>query len=99
MKIYLEIYGNNGYDDSYKITSLDWNSLTEDSVGKQKTKEELMAILKRTSSGKEKIIVPLHDSGGRRDTASMLQDIIDYFKSQGYIFGILIYKIYNKVLK
>lgn len=81
---------NNAIDelDKHKITSLDWTSLTEDSVGKQKTKEELMAILKRTSSGKEKIIVLLHDSEGRRDTASMLQDIIDYFKSQGYIFGI-----------
>lgn len=71
-----------------KITSLDWTSLTEDSVGKQKTKEELMKILKRTSKGKEKIVILLHDSDGRADTADMIQDIIDYFKSQGYIFGI-----------
>lgn len=70
------------------ITSLDWTSLTEDSVGKQKTKEELMSILKRTSKGKEKIVVLLHDSDGRVDTSNMIQDIIDYFKSQGYTFGI-----------
>lgn len=81
---------NNAIDElgKHKITSLDWTSLTEDSVGKQKTKEELMSVLKRTSSGKEKIVVLLHDSEGRYDTASMIQDIIDYFKSQGYTFGI-----------
>lgn len=70
------------------ITSLDWTSLTKDSEGKQKTKEELMSILKETSNGKEKVVVLLHDSEGRYDTAGMIQDIIDYFKSQGYTFGI-----------
>lgn len=73
--------------DEHGITSIDWNSLTEDSVGNKKSKQQLMNNLKKTSKGKDKIVVLLHDSEDRDDTANMIQDIIDYFKSQGYSFG------------
>lgn len=73
--------------DEHGITSIDWNSLTEDSVGNKKSKNQLMNNLKKTSKGKDKIVVLLHDSENREDTANMIQDIVDYFKSQGYYFG------------
>ena len=46
-----------------------------------------MNNLKKTSKGKDKIVVLLHDSEDREDTANMIQDIINYFRSQGYSFG------------
>lgn len=69
------------------ITSIDWTSLTEDSVAPAKTTEMLMNNLKRSSDGKEKIVLLLHDSNQREDTANMIQQIIDYYKSLGYTFG------------
>ncbi|MDY4950397.1 MAG: polysaccharide deacetylase family protein [Clostridium cadaveris] len=77
----IDILGEHG------ITSIDWNSLTEDAVGNKKSKQQLMNNLKKTSKGKDKIVVLLHDSEDREDTANMIQDIINYFRSQGYSFG------------
>lgn len=70
---------------SNNVAYLDWNALTEDSVG-SKSKEQMLEILINTSSNKNSVVVLMHDSGNKVLTYEMLQDVINYFKEQGYVF-------------
>ena len=67
------------------IAYVDWNSLTNDSVGKP-TYDSLIKDLKITSNGKNKIVVLMHDTGAKQLTADTLTEIIQYLKEQGYCF-------------
>ncbi len=67
------------------IAYMNWNSLTNDSVGKP-TYESIVSELKKTSSGKQNIVVLMHDTGAKQLTVDTLSEIIQYLKSQGYTF-------------
>jgi len=67
------------------IATLDWNCLSNDSAG-AKTKEEILASIIETSNNKNSVVVLMHDAGDKILTYETLQDVINYFKEQGYIF-------------
>lgn len=67
------------------ICHINWNSLTNDSVGKP-TYESIVGDLKLTTEGKDNIVVLMHDAGTKQLTADTLREIIDYLKEQGYQF-------------
>lgn len=67
------------------ICYINWNSLTNDSVGKP-TYDSIVNDLKLTAEGKDNIVVLMHDAGTKQLTADTLREIIDYLKEQGYQF-------------
>ncbi|MBR6504307.1 MAG: polysaccharide deacetylase [Clostridia bacterium] len=67
------------------IATLDWNCLSGDSAGAI-TKEELLQNVINTSIDKSSIVVLMHDAGDKILTYETLQDIINYFRQQGYVF-------------
>jgi len=73
-----------------KLISVDWNVEIEDSVGNpNKTSAELFSILKAQVGTKSKVIILMHDSSGKIQTANALPKVIEYLKAQGYEFGII----------
>lgn len=64
---------------------IDWNALTRDSEGKF-TKEELIENAKKTCSGKNTVVLLMHDAGNKITTYEALNDIILYLKEEGYEF-------------
>lgn len=67
------------------IAYINWNCLTNDSVGKP-TYQSLVSELKKTSNGKQNIVVLMHDTGAKQLTVDSLTEIIHYLKEQGYVF-------------
>lgn len=67
------------------IATLDWNCLSGDSAGAI-TKEEILTSIIETSINKNSVVVLMHDAGDKILTYETLQDVINYFKEQGYIF-------------
>lgn len=67
------------------ILYIDWNSLTNDSVGKP-TKESIMNNLISTVGTKNSIVVLMHDASSKQLTADMLPQVLDYLIEQGYTF-------------
>ncbi|PRR82660.1 polysaccharide deacetylase family protein [Clostridium vincentii] len=73
---------NNMYD-------IDWNAYDQDSEGKKKTADELVEITKASIGAKEKVVILMHDTYGKEQTAKALPRIIKYLKEQGYEFRTL----------
>ncbi len=71
-------------DDS-NIAHVDWNALTNDSVGKP-TAESIMDNLRATTGEKKRIVVLMHDAGGKQLTADTLGQAIAYLREKGYYF-------------
>lgn len=68
--------------------SVDWNVEIRDSAGKaNKSSNELFDILKEQVGTKSKVIILMHDTYGKMQTADALPLIIKYLKDQGYEFG------------
>ena len=67
------------------IANLDWNCLSNDSAGAT-TKEEILESIIETSTNKNSLVVLMHDAGDKILTYETLQDVINYFKEQGYVF-------------
>lgn len=67
------------------IAYLDWNCLSNDSAGAT-TKEEILESISETSNDKSSLVVLMHDAGDKILTYETLQEVINYFKEQGYIF-------------
>ncbi|NMB07041.1 MAG: polysaccharide deacetylase [Tissierellia bacterium] len=74
---------DNGY--SY----YDWNALNGDAEGKKLSKNKLVQRLKSTTNGQKKLIVLMHDMGGKQTTVDALPEIIEYLQQNGYEFGII----------
>jgi len=69
------------------MISLDWNVEIKDSAGKRnKSSAELFSILKEEIGTKSKVIILMHDTYGKVQTANALPQIIKYLKVQGYEF-------------
>lgn len=64
---------------------IDWNCLNNDSV-KKYTSAQLLNNLKKSSKGKDTLVVLMHDTKDVSDSSLVLQDSISYLKSQGYEF-------------
>lgn len=86
--------GMSALDEKFKeenMASVDWNSLSKDAEGKTgKTPAELLEIAKKESAGKDIVVMLMHDTYGKENTAKMLDDLIKYYKSQGYEFKTLV---------
>lgn len=66
--------------------SIDWNALNKDAEGKKKSASELVECAIETSQGKDTVVLLMHDTYGKEETVKALPQIIDYFKSEGYVF-------------
>lgn len=71
------------------LVSIDWNSLSMDSEGYEKTVDELLNNVIETSINKEIVVTLMHDKNGKETTVDSLQSIIDYYKNEGYSFKTL----------
>jgi len=74
---------------------IDWNSLSGDAEPQKvrpTNKDEMLKYVKTSLSywkQQNVAVVLMHDSQGKNLTVETLPSIIDYFKSNGYEFGIL----------
>lgn len=66
--------------------SIDWNAYDFDSEGNKKNAAELLNEVKKSVGTKEKVVILMHDTYGKEETAKALPQIIEYLKSQGYEF-------------
>ncbi|MBV7276591.1 polysaccharide deacetylase [Clostridiaceae bacterium UIB06] len=66
--------------------SIDWNAYDFDSEGNKKNAAELLNEVKKSVGSKEKVIILMHDTYGKEETAKALPKIIEYLKGQGYEF-------------
>lgn len=71
------------------MASIDWNALIADAEGKKKNAQELVEYGIKTSEGKEMVVLLMHDTYGKEETAKALPDIIKYYKDNGYAFKTL----------
>lgn len=72
------------------ISYIDWNALNGDAEGKPKTADELYNNTVTYSSGKDIVVVLMHDTYGKEQTVEALQRIIQYYKDNGYAFKTLV---------
>ncbi|WP_035291012.1 polysaccharide deacetylase family protein [Clostridium sp. KNHs214] len=71
---------------------IDWNALSGDAEGRRRTPEQLAARVKGeiTENCKpDRVVVLMHDTYGKENTAKSLQEIINHLKSLGYEFKTL----------
>ena len=68
------------------LVSIDWNALSRDSEGKVRSPEQLLEETKKTSKGKDKVVILMHDTYGKETSVQALPGIIEYFSSNGYKF-------------
>lgn len=66
-------------------TYIDWNSLNNDSI-KKYTKEQLIQNLKKSSKGKNTLVILMHDTKDVSNSSEALKESIEYLKSEGYTF-------------
>lgn len=67
------------------ILYIDWNSLTNDSVGKP-TQESIMNNLISTVGTKNSVVILMHDAATKQLTVDMLPQVLNYLIEQGYTF-------------
>lgn len=90
---YMSWKGMNKLDEYLKekdMVSIDWNALNGDAEGKRKNAEELKNYAIKESAEKEIVVLLMHDTYGKEETAKALPGIIKYFKDNGYEFKILV---------
>ena len=66
-------------------TYIDWNCLNNDSERKY-TNNQLLDNLKKSSNGKNTLVILMHDTKDVNDSSMVLEESISYLKSQGYEF-------------
>ena len=77
------------YLEENNMASIDWNALNADAEGKKKNAGELVDYAINTSKDKEMVVLLMHDTYGKEETAKALPEIIKYFKDNGYVFKTL----------
>ena len=78
-----------GYLEENNMVSIDWNALNADAEGKKKNAAELLEFAINTSKDKEIVVLLMHDTYGKEETAKALDSIIQYYKDNGYVFKTL----------
>ena len=71
------------------IINVDWNALDGDAEGKPYSTEEMLNYVKKTSKGKNHVVILMHDAAGKGKTVEILPQIIDYYKNEGYEFKVI----------
>lgn len=79
----------NEYLKENNMASIDWNALSKDAEGKKKNADELVQCAIESAEGKEVVVILMHDTYGKEETAKSLPEIIKYFKNNGYEFKTL----------
>lgn len=69
-----------------RVVNVDWNALNGDAEGKPYTIDEMIGYVKKTSKGKDQVILLMHDTFGKEKTVKALPEIIKYYKDEGYEF-------------
>lgn len=69
---------------------IDWNALSKDAEGPKKNADQLVQQVIATSGNKQKVVLLMHDTYGKEETAKSLPGIIKYFKNNGYEFRTLV---------
>lgn len=64
---------------------IDWNALNNDSM-KKYSNSELLSNLKKSSENKGTLVILMHDTGDVNKTYDVLEDSINFLKSEGYEF-------------
>lgn len=77
------------YAIEHNIGIIDWNALNKDSEGKKKNADELYEEAVKSSEGKDMIVLLMHDTYGKEETAKYTDRIIQYYKDNGYVFKTL----------
>lgn len=77
------------YLNENNMASIDWNALNKDAEGPKKNADQLVQEAIKTSEGKEMVVLLMHDTYGKEETAKALPQIIKYFKDNGYQFKTL----------
>ncbi|ELC8452397.1 polysaccharide deacetylase [Clostridium perfringens] len=80
------------FDDTLQengIINVDWNALDGDAEGKTYSTEEMLNYVKKTSKGKNHVVILMHDAAGKEKTVEILPQIIDYYKNEGYDFKVI----------
>lgn len=77
------------YSSANNLVSIDWNALTKDAEGRKKTAEQLTSEAIRQSEGKDMVVLLMHDTYGKENTAKSLEKIIKWYKDNGYSFKTL----------
>jgi len=68
---------------------VDWNSLSKDAEGAHKNAAQLKQEVINTMGNKQKLVILMHDTYGKEETAKALPEVIKYLKEQGYEFRVL----------
>ncbi|NMM62315.1 polysaccharide deacetylase [Clostridium sp. P21] len=66
--------------------SIDWNAYDFDAEGRRKNAEQLLEHVKESVGTQQKVVILMHDTYGKDQTAKALPQIIEYLKGQGYEF-------------
>lgn len=77
------------YSIANNIVPIDWNALNKDSEGKKKSPEQLTSEAMKYSEGKDMVVLLMHDTYGKENTAKSLSKLIDWYKENGYTFKTL----------
>lgn len=77
------------YLKEHNMAAIDWNALSKDAEGKKKDADALVENAINTSKGKDIVVLLMHDTYGKEETAKSLPRIIKYFKDNGYEFKTL----------
>lgn len=67
----------------------DWNSLTGDAEKVSPDADYIMNSLKRSTNGKEDVVILMHDAIAKKITAQTLPQVLEYLLEQGYEFDTL----------
>jgi len=68
---------------------IDWNALSGDAESGHKDATKLTQEAIKTIGNREKVLMLMHDTYGKEETAKALPGIIEYLKKQGYEFKII----------
>ena len=73
--------------ESRGIASTNWNCLTGDAEGNGKSSvDQLQSRLYETANGWVSLVILMHDTDGKQNTAEALPSIIEHYKNEGYTF-------------
>ncbi len=88
--------GSAGKDDEYKIalseidySYVDWNALNGDAEGHNVSVATQLANIQETTKGRSGAVILMHDAATKQTTVEALPQIIDYLRSQGFMFKTL----------
>lgn len=73
------------YLEEIDYTYIDWNALNNDSM-KKYSNSELISNLKNSIKNKGTIVILMHDTGDVNKTYDVLEESINFIKSEGYEF-------------